>query len=89
MTTKSAFSALGAPMSLAWVHESPASSIWHCQNPSKAPSLASVRPASGGCRINFEKKKGRQGSLPALSFGTVVGCKAGARTTAAPYAIGA
>jgi hypothetical protein len=27
MTTKSAFSALGAPMSLAWVHESPMSRV--------------------------------------------------------------
>jgi hypothetical protein len=22
-----------APMSLAWVHESPVSRVWHCQNP--------------------------------------------------------
>ena len=30
----------------------------------------------------------RKRALPAPSSGTVVGCKAGARTTAAPYAIG-
>jgi hypothetical protein len=51
MPTKSAFSALGAPRSLAWVHESPVSRVWHCQNPSKVAISASTRPASGGCRL--------------------------------------
>src|ERR1700730_13127347 len=59
MTTKSTFSALGAPMSLAWVHESPMSRTWHCQNLSKAAISnlsraaisASTRPSSGGCRF--------------------------------------
>src|ERR1700730_11031956 len=32
-------------------HESPVSKVWHCQNPSKAASSASTRPASGGCRF--------------------------------------
>jgi hypothetical protein len=53
---------------------------------SKLTTQEAVYPASGGCRINFEKKKSRQDSLPALSSGTVIGCKAGAQTTAAPYA---
>ena len=47
------FSALGAPMSRAWVHESLMSRTWHCQNLSRAAISASTRPSSGGCRINF------------------------------------
>jgi hypothetical protein len=43
MTTKPAFPTLGAPMSLAWVHESPAPRNWPCQNPSKAAISASTK----------------------------------------------
>ncbi len=42
MTTKSTFSALGAPMPLAWVHESPAPRNWRCQCPPKAAISAST-----------------------------------------------
>jgi hypothetical protein len=45
---------LGAPMSLAWVHESPAPRNWHCQNLSKAAISASTRPSSGGYRLMIE-----------------------------------
>jgi arylsulfatase A-like enzyme len=51
MTTKSTFSARGAPTSLAWVHENPVSRVWHCQNLSEAAISASTRPSSGGSRI--------------------------------------
>ena len=35
------------------------------------------------CWVRFEKKKGARVPCRPLQFGTVVGCKAGARTTAA------
>jgi hypothetical protein len=47
MTTKSAFPALGAPMSPPWVHGSPASRVY-----------LSLNKASGGCR--FGKISGRR-----------------------------
>jgi len=51
MTTKTIFSALGAPMSLAWVHWRPVPRNWLCQNLSKAVISTSTRPSSGGCRF--------------------------------------
>ena len=44
MTTKSVFSALRAPMSPAWVHESPVSRVWHCQHPSKVDPPVGTHP---------------------------------------------
>jgi len=58
--------------------------LWREGNTLRDADYTGIRRMS----INFEKKKGRQGSLLALSFGTAIGCKAGARTTAAPYATG-
>jgi hypothetical protein len=57
MTTKPVFPALGAPMSLAWVHESPAPRNWHCQNLSKAAISASTRLSSGGSRIRDDEHR--------------------------------
>jgi hypothetical protein len=37
---ESRFPALGAPMSLAWVHENAVSSGWHCQNPVESGNLS-------------------------------------------------
>src|ERR1700736_2869745 len=51
MITKSAFPALGAPMSPAWAHESPVPRNWHCQNLSKAATSPSPRLSSGGCEV--------------------------------------
>src|ERR1700756_1155606 len=55
MTTKSAFLALRAPTSPAWVHRSSDVAGLHCQNQSKVAILASTRSASGGCRPAQER----------------------------------
>jgi type I restriction-modification system DNA methylase subunit len=57
-------SALGAPMSLAWVHESPAPRNWH---PPKAAISASTRPSSGGCRFKIPDGS-RWGDVKAASI---------------------
>src|ERR1700730_15633819 len=61
-------SALGAPMSLAWVHESPGPRNWHCQNLSKAALSASIRSSSRGCRLrSFGFVKARVGGVGAAN----------------------
>jgi hypothetical protein len=65
MTTKSAFSALGAPMGL-WAHERPVSRVWHCQIPSKVERSASKRPASGGCRFKLGKLRIKDNTAPEI-----------------------
>ena len=51
MPTKSTFSALGAPMSLAWVYESPCVEGSALPNPSKVARSVLTKLASGGCRM--------------------------------------